>query len=107
MVTQVHLVHVCTQTPKMFRLTGYGLEQVGAVLHVVVAVVVVGALTEHSALLVGGEELPHSHLEVFGRLLEGVVAVEPLPEQELGLLTRAGRRQLRWLRGGGDDEGPS
>lgn len=66
-------------------LTCYGLEQVSAVLHVVVSVVVVGSLTERSALLIGSEVLVYGHFEVFRRQAERVSAVVSLPQQELSL----------------------
>lgn len=58
---------LCTETPQMLSLTCYGLEQVCTVFHVVVSIVVVGSLTEHSALLIGSEVLIYSNLKVFSR----------------------------------------
>lgn len=69
----------------MYCLTCHGLEQVSTVLHVVVSIVVVGSLAQRSALLIGSEVLVYGHLEVFSRQAERVVAVVPLPQQELGL----------------------
>lgn len=71
-----------------FCFTCDGLEEVGAVLHVVVSVVVVRAFTEYSALLLGGKILLHRQLNVLCGRLKLVVAVVPLPEQELSLTTR-------------------
>lgn len=48
-------------------LTCHGLEQVSTVLHVVVPVVVVGSLTQHSALLIGSEVPIYGRFEVIGR----------------------------------------
>ena len=66
-------------------LTCHGLEQVSTVLHVVVTVVVVGALTQRSALLIGSEVPVHGRFEVIGRQPEWLVAVVALPQQEVGL----------------------
>lgn len=65
-----------------------GLEEVCTVLHVVVSVVVVRALAQYSALLVGGEILLHRQLNVLRRQLKQVVAVVSLPQQKLSLRTR-------------------
>lgn len=65
-----------------------GLEEVCAVLHVVVSVVVVRALAQYSALLVGGEILLRRQLNVLRRQLKQVVAVVSLPQQKLSLRTR-------------------
>lgn len=84
-------LHALSRIPRRFLqaacLTCDGLEEVRAVLHVVVSVVVVRALAEYSALLVGGEILLHCQLNVLRCQLKQVVAVVSLPEQKLSLMT--------------------
>lgn len=81
----------CQESGESLQATGFtrdGLEEVGAVLHVVVSVVIVRAFTEHSALLIGGEILLHRQLSVLCCQLKQIVAVVSLPQQKLSLRTR-------------------
>lgn len=74
-------------------LTTHTLEQVCTVLHVVVSIIVVGSLTQNSALLISYEVLIYGWFKVFSRQDEGVVTVGALSQQKLGL-KREGTSQL-------------